>query len=137
MRQDGQNERRCGVSKAGTCVHFNGIQNKECKAGVIYRSFHGDVPCITKYRKLSMCGKYTEPTAEQIADSEAKHEAFFARFTKVLPLVAEIKKEHKGQTWQGVRTCPVCGGRLHLSHSAYNGHVWGRCGTQDCLSWME
>lgn len=33
--------------------------------------------------------------------------------------------------------CPVCNGRLHLSQSAYNGHVHGKCETQGCVSWME
>lgn len=33
--------------------------------------------------------------------------------------------------------CPVCKGRLHLSQSAYNGHVHGKCETEGCVSWME
>lgn len=28
-------------------------------------------------------------------------------------------------------------GRLHLSQSSYNGHVHGRCETDDCVRWME
>jgi hypothetical protein len=33
--------------------------------------------------------------------------------------------------------CPVCKGRLHLSQSAYNGHVWGKCETEGCVAWMQ
>lgn len=36
-----------------------------------------------------------------------------------------------------VVACPVCGGRLHLTQSAYNGHVHGKCSTPDCVNWME
>ena len=37
----------------------------------------------------------------------------------------------------GVVECPICKGQLHLSQSAYNGHVWGKCETADCIAWME
>jgi hypothetical protein len=53
------------------------------------------------------------------------------------PLISEVKRNHKGKNWQGVVTCPVCKGRLRLSHAAYNGHVWGQCETEGCVSWME
>ena len=33
--------------------------------------------------------------------------------------------------------CPICKGKLLLSQSAYNGHVWGKCETAGCLTWME
>lgn len=33
--------------------------------------------------------------------------------------------------------CPLCKGKLHLSQSSYNGHVWGKCENEDCVSWME
>ena len=32
--------------------------------------------------------------------------------------------------------CPKCKGRLWYSISGYNGHVWGKCNTKDCLVWM-
>ncbi len=38
---------------------------------------------------------------------------------------------------QEVIECPVCKGRLHLSQSAYNGHVHGCCETNGCVSWMQ
>lgn len=33
--------------------------------------------------------------------------------------------------------CPVCGGRLRLSQSAYNGHVGASCETENCVSFIE
>jgi len=50
---------------------------------------------------------------------------------------AQIREEHKGKDWVGVIQCPVCLGKLHIRHSGYNGHVWGKCSTEDCLSWAE
>ena len=39
--------------------------------------------------------------------------------------------------WQDMVECPVCKGKLHLSHAAVNGHVWGKCETAGCVEWME
>lgn len=44
---------------------------------------------------------------------------------------------YKGKSWAGVDECPVCKGKLYMSHAAYNGHVHGQCETKGCLSWME
>jgi hypothetical protein len=51
--------------------------------------------------------------------------------------MARIKKEHKGENWQGVEECPVCKNKLQMTHAAYNGHTRGKCETPDCLSWIE
>lgn len=59
------------------------------------------------------------------------------RMKKVLPIIAKVKQSHSGEDWKGTETCPVCFGVLFLTHSSYNGHVWGKCETKDCLSWME
>jgi hypothetical protein len=63
--------------------------------------------------------------------------ASIERFMKAGPIVSEVKREHRGQNWKGVKPCPVCGGNLHLTHASYNGHVWGQCETKGCLSWIE
>ena len=77
--------------KAGTCVHFTGIQARECKVGVNYRNHVGGsdlgwglrMPCIaerakdiatftpeqkSELAKRVPCTKYQEPTADQIAE---------------------------------------------------------------------
>jgi hypothetical protein len=133
--------------KVGTCVHFTGMQNKECKAGVNYRQHVGGpdfgwafrMPCIKKYASADSvkCAKYQEPTAEQVAEFEQSCKAAINRLIVTFPLSEKIKREHKGKSWQGVEECPVCKGRLHLSHAAINGHVWGKCETKGCVSWVE
>ena len=124
--------------RAERCVHFTGVQNKECKAGCPYERFIGSLPCLPHLNKENAtCEKYLAPTPEQIAKEEAEIEMMMARFMKVGPIIKRIKLEHKGQNWRGVEACPVCNGKLHMSHAADNGHVHGRCETENCLAWME
>lgn len=137
-----------------------------CKAGVVYLDQFGRAPdidenkingryfpsagiftriCCTSGNKnseadqLAMCPKWERRTHEQAEKRADDMEEAMSRMRVVGPIVA------KWRTWSKTnRTskteiieCPVCKGRLHLSQSAYNGHVHGRCETQDCLSWME
>lgn len=38
----------------------------------------------------------------------------------------------------GKLPCPICEtGTLSYSRSGSNGHVWARCSTKNCVSWME
>ena len=43
----------------------------------------------------------------------------------------------KGNGGTGKIKCPKCNGILIFSVSGYNGHIHGRCETEDCLCWME
>ena len=78
----------------------------------------------------------TREMGEKRADS-------IARSLKMMDLVAPAVSEW--HTWtetnrvgkEEVIECPVCKGRLHLSQAAYNGHVWGKCETKDCVAWMQ
>jgi hypothetical protein len=33
--------------------------------------------------------------------------------------------------------CPVCKGALWYSVASVNGHLWGKCSTKGCVSWMQ
>lgn len=123
------------------CIHFTGVQNDTCKAGVSYAKFRPSgkgIPCVRfKDESPPQCEKREMPSDKQVAIELAEHEAFNERFKKKLPIIARVKEEHKGSNWRGVEVCPVCGGKLHLSHAGFNGHVHGRCETEGCMSWME
>ena len=146
--------------KQGHCVHFTGIGNPCCSIGVNYRKHVGGsqmgwalrLPCIletsaslktlseeqrAEVEKKITCAYYREPTAKEIADSEHAHKTAIEKLMLTIPLCARIKREHKGQSWQGVEECPVCKGKLHLSHSGVNGHIWGKCETKGCIKWIE
>ena len=149
--------------RAGTCKHFTSLydamRNGQCAAGIKYADvtpYFGKqgwglrVPCRTtepersyddvqEFGERGTCPRYEEPTEQELAEYAAAIEAAKARMATVSKLVAEIKKKHRGQWWQGVVDCPACGGTkcLHISHAAYNGHVHGACDTDGCVRWME
>ena len=55
----------------------------------------------------------------------------FKFLLEALKLIKE-KKEDNDKI-----VCPKCQGDLHYSRAKLNGHIWGKCQTQDCLSWMQ
>lgn len=123
-------------SKVGKCVHFTGIQNATCKAGIAYETLPKPVCCIFGDDK-SACASYRDPTPEEVAADEAEIEAVMAKFRVVMTGIAPWRKANKGRSHAEVVECPACKGRLHLSISSYNGHVHGKCETAGCVSWME
>lgn len=120
------------------CVHFTGVHREQCAAGVEYAEFKTRLPCLKSFggEKIA-CMLRHWPTEAEIAKGVAEHEAAVAKIAHVLPIIAKVKREHFKENWHGTDTCPVCGGTLHLRIAKINGHVWGRCETADCLSWME
>lgn len=97
-------------------------------------------PCIGGHEAkdvLALCPKWIRRTrehAEARADAMEKH---MKEFMRAQTLISKVKREHKGRDWRGIEVCPACGGKLHMSHARYNGHVHGKCETEDCLNWME
>jgi len=37
---------------------------------------------------------------------------------------------------KGIIKCPKCGEDLHYTVAGCNGHIWGKCKTENCLQWM-
>lgn len=139
-----------------SCRHFTGIMSRadgsridlfskergQCKAGVYYDTVlvkGVGLPCFppSNGKPCPDCSKREAQTPEEIAQREAEIKEAVERFEKTGPLVRRIKTEHKGKDWQGVEECPICKGKLHMTHAAYNGHTWGKCETDDCVSWIE
>lgn len=128
------------------CIHFNGVQNDCCKAGVKYTEIRGKhFPCFRgdmaeKLRKGEIpcvCLQLKWPDEEYIQNEIAEHDKAFAKVEAGLEAVAHIRTEYKGRNYKGVIECPTCKGKLHVTHAACNGHVNARCETPDCISWME
>lgn len=117
----------------------------QCEAGVIFAEQFGtepgwarSLPCYYSERGVpKTCPKFEPITAEDIAERESAIERSMARLMATGPLVAEIKKKHKGKDWAGTETCPVCQGVLHMSHAKYNGHVHAKCETENCIAFTE
>jgi hypothetical protein len=134
---------------AGWCIHYRspmvgGKVNKTCEAGVDYDTIRGITfkPCFLdatgqSHPGAQPCAHLRRPTAEEISAHEAWASEHLERTLAVMRGIADWRKAHKGKSAQEVVECPACKGRLHLSISSYNGHVHGRCETDECVSWME
>lgn len=149
----------------GTCIHFNGVQNDQCKRGVSYEVMwpKGPKPCIQTLHKSARggtylkpgevpatstpfpgadkakpCPLYQEPTSEEVQADREESERWMQRTMAAIKVAGDWRVKPKPATDRyEVVECPVCNGRLHLSQSAYNGHVHGKCETEGCVSWME
>lgn len=149
----------------GTCKHFNGVQNTLCKRGVAYQVNwpNGPKPCIKYLHKSANggtylepgeepaetnpfpgsdkarpCPFYEEPTSEQVQADRKEIGAHFERALAAIRIANTWRVKPKPASDRNEMVeCPVCKGHLHLTQSAYNGHVHGRCETSGCVSWME
>lgn len=147
----------------GTCIHFNGVQNKLCDRGVAYANWDGPKPCIKFIEKSARGGTYLEPgevaaerkpfpgadkakpcpfwqapTDEQVQQDRRETEQALQRATLAIKVASAWRVRPKpAQDRQEVVECPACKGRLHLSQSSYNGHVHGKCETAGCVQWVE
>lgn len=133
--------------RAGTCKHFTGcgiVGRDTCGAEVHVRKHVGGpdfgwgtrLPCMP-HDNAHPCDQYAEPTPEEIAAFDAETDELVARMQRTEPLIKKLKQEHVGKNARGIAICPECEGKLHWSHAAYNGHVWGKCETDGCLNWAE
>lgn len=147
------------------CRHFtNGVDvlhDKQCRKGVCYRdvtarpdipgaSFR--LPCQTPNQEHGIktlqetgpagtCEHFSALSEQELREQEEVFVIAMAESSRkmqlVSPLIVAMKKQHRGKSARTLEVCPACGGRLHMSHSGYNGHVWGKCETEGCVSWME
>lgn len=86
---------------------------------------------------LCECPHLQWPTLEASKAHEEEVNEHLKKMDAVMKSIDAIRKEHKGKNWRGVIICPACGGKLHLSHCAYNNRMRGTCETPDCCDWIE
>jgi len=137
------------MKRPAVCIHYTGLQRDSCKAGVIYRDAFGKEPGIANRMPcFHLEGKSPENTVscalrrEQTAtEFEAEREDVRRYMDLMKTVLTGIKgwrvKPKPKKDRREVIECPACKGRLHLSQSAYNGHVHGHCETEGCARWME
>ena len=136
----------------GTCRHFVGVGCEPCGAGVNVREHVGGddlgwacrIPCVRpsanafiRADEVVPCDRFDAPSSAEAEAEVAEVDALIERMEKLGPVVQELKKEHAGKGYQGVLECPLCGGRLHVSIAAINGHVWLRCESDGCVRIQE
>lgn len=137
----------------GRCKHFTGIgrggvdESKDaCKAGVVYAtvtikgSGFAGIPCFREGESVP-CEKRCFPTPEEVAAEVAEHNASWERLELGIGAASEDAKRRgfkKGNGGGAFVTCPVCKtGDLYYTVASYNGHMWGRCSTKDCVAWTQ
>lgn len=143
------------------CKHFAGIDftdpTKQCEAGVLmkdvtviqpfkYRYGGGGTvytsgysqPCFSDSDPFGVCEcKHQRfPTAEEVAAEEAKMDKLLNRTFVARDAIVKATGGKRGVS--GKIACPVCNtGELAYSVAGINGHIWAKCSTEDCVSWME
>jgi len=125
---------------ANKCIHFNGLMNKVCDAGVKYKDVEVKdarpikIPCL-KDSLLSggTCLKSEYPSEE---DVKKQIEEIQKEGQKTMTAYKAIKDNiEKTGEMHGKIECPSCGGNLHYNSASLNGHIWAKC---KCgLGWME
>jgi uncharacterized protein YbaR (Trm112 family) len=89
-------------------------------------------------QEMIPCMLYQEPTAEEVEESRHKTAEALEKHLIAGQVASKWRVSPKPtQDRHEVVECPVCKGKLHLSQSAYNGHVSGKCETANCVSWIE
>jgi hypothetical protein len=138
--------------KKGICLHFNGVQNEACEAGISIRSLVGGddlgwakrTPCFKHHETDTACPDYEEPTEKEIVEWEEKikksQEGIFTAIAMIMEKTdADPDFNHelgKKKGCSGTIECPVCKSELHYSVAGGNNHIHGKCSRTDCLSWM-
>ena len=138
----------------GHCKHYRASHIFDtCQVGVWYSEVTPDfektwgrmkrMPC----RKLSawtgepvkqgVCEKYEERTPEEEEQEKRDMQEAMDQVEMMLPLLNDLRKKHKHKDWSGTLECPKCKGVLHVSHCGYNGHIWAKCKTENCITWAE
>lgn len=110
------------------CIHFNGVMEKVCKAGINYSDVRVDdgkgpykFPCL---KQGGECSSARWWNADQVKKRVAEIEYEGDKVTGALIAI----KDHveKTQIKAGAIECP-CGGELNYVVANINGHVWAKC----------
>lgn len=95
-------------------------------------------PIDRRGHKVIPCELRQEPTDEQVEADRRERDAWHEQTLAAIKVASAWRTKPKpAADRREVVGCPICKGRLHLSQSAYNGHVHGTCETEGCVRWME
>ena len=131
----------------GRCVHFNGVLNKACEAGVPYDRFRESpkygtskewLPCLRDGECVE-CDKRRWPTEAEVAAEVEEIRGTTERTMKAMAVIAaDAKARNLGidNGGSGVVPCPVCGGQISYLVAALNGHFAASCSGQDCVGFI-
>jgi transcriptional regulator with XRE-family HTH domain len=88
------------------------------------------IPDLEEINKINKILNLSLEIKDFKIDYEKENEIY--QMAKAFNLVYEDAKNKK----KGSIICPVCNKRLHyVKHS--NGHIWGKCETENCIQFMQ
>lgn len=118
------------------CIHFTGVQNKVCEAGIVYQDVIDandkpyKFPCLNEGN--TQCCKREFPTKEE---AERKAKEIDDSCAAVVTAIVQIKAKVKGGEKQGQIDCK-CGGKINYATAECNGHIRAKC-TKCDIQFME
>lgn len=124
---------------ADKCIHFTGLGDSECKAGVNYNDVKVrstkplKIPCL-KDMNGGSCIACEFPSKEYV---EKAVNEINLKIAKTLGSYALIKAQYeKTKEATGKIKCPECGGELHYTVAQINNHIHAKCNGCD-MGWIE
>lgn len=116
MASEKEIKRRVEV-EMNRCVHFNGVMNDKCDAGVNYHGLLGDgfgcfahMPCLNDEASTVTCIKATFPTEQQARQQVEEHDKHIQEFIEQL----------------NNSICPIC--KIEVRQRQVGPCVYGSCG---------
>jgi hypothetical protein len=112
---------------AKKCIHFNGIMNKTCRAGIAYDDVKDKsqspfrFPCL---QQGGQCSKAEFLTEGQIQEHLKEMGSAAVKNLTAYLRIKDFLKTNKVD--QGKIPCD-CGGDVRFVVSGHNGHIWCRC----------
>lgn len=124
---------------AGVCIHFNGIQNKTCKAGCTYPVPVASTCFPSRIDGLMAnphpCSSYVATGMEAAIREEAESAKASENCNKARAAI--IAHEGTKRRVSGAIPCPVCNQGPLRYGIAVNGHIRAQCMTPECVNWIE
>ena len=132
------------------CRHFNGVlgpgmrkDHKPCLVGLNFRDYNTDtggrglaLACLSE--GTIKCPKFDPYTQAEVDADEKEMQEWIKKTLGVRAAIIAGMEAVGAKSGEGECDCPACGtGRIHYHVTDYNGHIWARCSTKDCVNFME
>lgn len=96
------------------------ILTLKCKCGVEYQT-----PEVSLFS-----GRHLRPKHRHCPECQKEWDKLV---TAQITVIGEIKKSGKQH---GIIECPICKKNIGFTVSPSNGHILGKCETENCLAWI-
>lgn len=116
---------------ARMCIHFNGIMERVCKAGITYADVRVEGEGPYKFPCLKQGGECSKAQFRTVEEVNAKVSEIENSGIRVIVAANNIKDHIERTKKQSGKIQCQCGGNLHYTVAQINGHVWAKCDSCD------